>query len=373
MPRLNHLLTALTLFAAQSALAAPTLYAVNPFSNSGADASNFGLYALNPANGAVLANHVISVPGRTVTGANGLTMDPATHTAYAIVKAQGVSGRLLITLDLETGVGTEVGNLGDNFSSIAFRSDGQLFGVTGDGASVPETLYMLDKATAARTAVLTLGNGADGEVIAYRPDTNEFHHFSGNSTVVHERFSANAPYVPITNVSGNLGSGEVFGAVWDPSQNLFYLSNISSQLQTVDAAGTLSPALGVMPQDMRGMILQLDQTITGFAPPSSAQVGSAPLTLTATPGASVRPVVFSTTSAATICTVVGDQVNWIGPGTCTLVANQEGDASYASAAPVTADVQVLAAPVGVPALGRWALAALAAMLLWMGIRKKVSA
>ncbi|MGB3072244.1 MAG: hypothetical protein WBC18_27115 [Ottowia sp.] len=373
-----HLLAGLlgmaALAAAHVALAAPTLYAVNPFSNTSVSSDTFGLYALNPADASVLASQVITVPGRTITGANGLAMDPTSHVAYAIVRASGVSGRLLVTLDLATGVGTEVGNLGDNFASIAFRSDGQLFGVTGDGATVPETLYTIDKATAAKTLAVSLGNGADGEVIAYNPVSGEFHHFSGNGTVIYERFPATAPYTPITNVSPSMGGGETFGAVWDPSQSRFYLSNISSQLRTVDATGTLGPVLGSTPNDLRGLILQLGQAITAFAPATTAVASGTPITLMATAGPSTQPVVFSTTSTAGICTVSGNQVTYVGPGTCTLVANQAGDASYATAPPVSVDVLVSAAPparpTAVPTLGTLALGALAGMLGLLGGRRR---
>lgn len=356
-----------------SVTAAPLLYAVNPFQNTGADASSFGFYTLSPADGSVIASHVITVPGRTVTGANGIAMDPVSHTAYAIVKVNGVAGRLLITLDLVTGVGVEVGNLGDNFSSITFRADGQLFGVTGDGATVPETLYTINKANATASVAIALGNGADGEVIAYNPVTGEIHHFSGNGTSVHERFPASSPYTPLTNVVADQGSGEVFGAVWDPSQNQFYLSDISSRLRTITAEGVLGPVLGTMVQDMRGMVLQLDQSIINFAPPATATAGTAPSTLTSTGGPSVNPVVYSTTSAPSVCTVSGNQVTYVGAGVCDLVANQSGDASYQNALPVLASVQVLprvvqiAQPTPVPTLGTIALALLSGLLGALGL------
>ena len=41
-----------------------------------------------------------------------------------------------------------------------------LYGVTGDGADTPESLFTIDITTAATTLVLALGNGSDGEEIA---------------------------------------------------------------------------------------------------------------------------------------------------------------------------------------------------------------
>jgi len=250
--------------------AAPArLFAVNPFNNGteggGAGApiekalapGDYGFYEINPLNGAIIASRIITVPGRTITGAVALTLDPTTGTAYVVAKASGVSGggRLLLTVNLDTAVGVEIGNLGDNFSSLAFRSDGQLMGVTGDGATVPETLYLINKATAAKTLATTLGNGADGEVIAYNPNDNSLYHFSGNGTTVYERVLATAPYT-VTPISGALGAGgEIFGAVWDPSRNAFLISNISSELRTVTTSGTVSAPITTFPNDLRGMAL----------------------------------------------------------------------------------------------------------------------
>ena len=235
---------------------AQALFGVNPFGN---DASNppgsFGLYYLNPETGAIINGRVITVAGRDITGAQGLALDPTTGQVYAVARAASVSGRLLIRLDLATGVGVEVGNLGDNFSSIAFRGDGQLFGVTGDGATVPETLYLIDKATAAKVVATPLGNGADGEVIAYHPPSNSFFHWSGNATIVFERIQATPPFtvtnIPITGSTG----GEVFGAVWDPLRGQFLVHNIASSMDFWTTSGLRSNAQAPTIEDVRGMVL----------------------------------------------------------------------------------------------------------------------
>ncbi|MBK8520915.1 MAG: DUF11 domain-containing protein [Chitinophagaceae bacterium] len=129
-----------------------------------------------------------TLSGFTITGINGLATHPMTGEHYSILKVSGVSGRVLAKINLQTGVCTQIGNLGDNFSSITFRYDGQLFGVTGDGATVPETLYLIDHTNATKTLVRALGAGADGEVICYNPDDNFIYHWSGNGTVVYEKY-----------------------------------------------------------------------------------------------------------------------------------------------------------------------------------------
>lgn len=54
-----------------------------------------------------------------------------------------------------------------------------LFGVTGDGGITPETLFTIDTNDASSTFFQTLGNGTDGESIAFNPDDLLMYHMSG--------------------------------------------------------------------------------------------------------------------------------------------------------------------------------------------------
>ena len=85
------------------------------------------------------------------------------------------------------------------------------------------------------------------------------------------------------------------------------------------------------------------QTITNFAPPAFYLFGAAPLTLTAAGGGSSSPVLFATTSAASICTVSGNVLTVSGAGTCALTADQAEAAGYLAAAQVTANILILKA------------------------------
>ncbi len=190
--------------------------------------------------------------GGSLTGTNGIAKHPNSGTIYTINKQSAVSGRMLGKLDVQTGLVTLIGNLGDNFSSITFRGD-SLFGVTGDGASVPETVYLIDTATAAKTLYRSLGNGADGEVICYNPSDDMIYHWSGNGTVVFEKFSPVNSGDPVVNIPivGSVG-GETFGSVYI-GNNKFYNSNISSAFQRWSANGNVSPNMGSNPDDLRGL------------------------------------------------------------------------------------------------------------------------
>lgn len=53
---------------------------------------------------------------------------------------------------------------------------------------MPETMYLIDHTNATKVFATSLGNGADGEVILHVPESNAFYHWSGNSTMVFEKF-----------------------------------------------------------------------------------------------------------------------------------------------------------------------------------------
>ena len=76
------------------------------------------------------------------------------------------------------------------------------------------------------------------------------------------------------------------------------------------------------------------QTITFTStPPTDAIVGGSIYKVSATGGASENDIIFSIDSSATsVCSIGGGFiVSFIGPGTCTLDANQGGNANYAAA------------------------------------------
>ncbi len=178
--------------------------------------------------------------------------------------------RRLATLDLATGNATNVGLLADNFSSLAFTSSGTLYGVTGDGATVPETLYTLNKTTAAATLVVALGNGADGEVIAFNPVNGLMYHWSGNSTPLFE--SINLTTFAVTPIAqSGAAHGEVFGAVWNAQAGNFFITDIGSQLFTQTTGGAVTLLGSAAATDYRGLALIAPPPASGI--PTLSQWG----------------------------------------------------------------------------------------------------
>ena len=82
------------------------------------------------------------------------------------------------------------------------------------------------------------------------------------------------------------------------------------------------------------------QAITGFTPATPiTYVSGGTFTLSATGGASGNPVTFASTTSS-ICSVSGNTVTVLAVGTCTLTANQAGNASYSAALEKTANVVI---------------------------------
>ena len=79
------------------------------------------------------------------------------------------------------------------------------------------------------------------------------------------------------------------------------------------------------------------QTIN-FTAPSDAALSDSPVTVSA--AATSGLVVAFTSETLTVCTVAGNQVTLLTSGTCTITADQAGDATYAPAPPVTRSFQV---------------------------------
>jgi RHS repeat-associated protein len=88
---------------------------------------------------------------------------------------------------------------------------------------------------------------------------------------------------------------------------------------------------------------QTAQTITGFSPATPISfTNSQTFTVSATGGGSGNPVVFASTTTA-VCTVAGTNgstVSVLKVGTCTLTANQAGNASFSAAPQVSRNVVI---------------------------------
>lgn len=224
---------------------APLIWGASPFQDS--------LWAVDTTAWLPVINVQPVATGSTITGITGLAFDPTTYKSYAILKIS--PSRFLAEISLQTGSCTIKGDLADRFSSITFDKSGQLYGATGNGATVPEAFFKIDKATASNTLVFSMGNGADGEIICYNRFDDKMYHWSGNGTPVFESWPiASTSYTPANiTISGTPG-GETFGAICLKA-NDFIISNISSDFKHTTAAGAYGNSIFTAPDDLRGLVM----------------------------------------------------------------------------------------------------------------------
>ncbi|MDP1806093.1 MAG: hypothetical protein Q8K72_13060, partial [Acidimicrobiales bacterium] len=94
-------------------------------------------------------------------------------------------------------------------------------------------------------------------------------------------------------------------------------------------------------------VVKANQTIN-FPQPGARTAGDAPFTVSAS-ASSGLPVTFSVPSGGP-CTISGATVTILGPGTCSITANQAGDATYNAAPAVTRNVTIAKASPTISAL-----------------------
>jgi hypothetical protein len=110
---------------------------------------------------------------------------------------------------------------------------------------------------------------------------------------------------------------------------------LTSTAVFTDDALNVSPSSQTIP--LQGTGLQQSQAIT-FGALSNLALGGVPFALSAT-ASSGLPVSFASTTTS-VCTVSGTTATLVAAGTCTIQATQAGDATYATATPVSQSFQV---------------------------------
>jgi len=190
--------------------------------------------------------------GFTVTGATGLSFNPVDGLYYAIVKVSG-GPRRLATVDPETGVCTDIGSMGANFSTITFTPAGKLYAMAGNGAGVfAQRLYSVDITTGVPTFLAgPYPLSADGEVLAFNPGDGFIYHWSGNATALMEKIDTGT-FVATPVVQSGEAHGEVFGAVYKGGGE-FYVTDINSRALTITSAGFVTLVATGLPDDIRGL------------------------------------------------------------------------------------------------------------------------
>ncbi|MGB3074301.1 MAG: MopE-related protein, partial [Chitinophagales bacterium] len=171
------------------------------------------IYYFDPLTFEDLSSLTLTLPGFTVKGGLAIDKNPVNGIIYAILNVfiSGNTYRKLVTVDMESGVCALVGNLDDYlFSSFTFTPSGKLYGVTGESGVNPTTLFEINTDDGTTTLLTQLGNGADGEVIAFNKDDGFIYHWSDG---VFEKI--NTVTLEITDIpESGYNYFEIMGAVY---------------------------------------------------------------------------------------------------------------------------------------------------------------
>jgi hypothetical protein len=214
-------------------------------------------------------------------------------------------------------LGLAVGNFnGDNFQDLVAVGSDNLAVLLGNGSG---------GFAAATNIPLTAGTNATSVVVG---------DFNGDGFA--DLATANRGSNNITVLLGN-GSGGFSAATGSP----FAVGTFPDSLAVADFNGdgiedlaTANNGDGTVTVLLGAVVGSAPQTIT-FGPLSSVTYGVSPFTVSATSTSGLAVSLASATSyAPAICTVSGNTVTIIGGGTCSIIASQAGNATYAAAATV---------------------------------------
>ena len=245
----------------------PVLYSVSPRDDI--------LRTVDPATGDTLSEITMTLLGGTgdeVDGATGLAAHPVTGELWGLIKPnvpEECKGRLLGVIDPSTGIVDVVGSTGDGFAGIAFDASGTLYGVTGDGACDPESLYALSPTDATPTFLCDLPNDeGDGAMLAFNPDDDRLYYASGLSDPIFERIDDSSvdpcattgiPLLPFNDFFGETfaltywvaegvflwteNAGELYRATADGSEDLIFVGDLDHSSKGLAFVNPVTPSV----------------------------------------------------------------------------------------------------------------------------------
>ena len=202
---------------------------------------------------AVLSSNSLTLAGFTVLGAQAVTWNSDDLKFYAIVTTT-TSNRRLVIVNPSSGVCTDIGDMGGQYSTLTYSSTtGTLYTMGGaGGGAIAERLYSVNITTAATTF---LGGpyslGADGEVIAYNYDDGFIYHWSGNATANMEKINLTT-FAATPVVQSGLVHNEIFGAVYQGGGR-FLATDINNNAITITSAGVVALQASGLVFEPRGL------------------------------------------------------------------------------------------------------------------------
>lgn len=250
---------------------------------AGASTTSNAVYKLNQADYSLVGGAPLSatlIPANTIDGFVSIATDPTSGTHYALIIEDGVAGVVLTTINMQTGQCNKIAELGDNFKTIAFNANGNLFGITGEASPNPETMYRIDKTTGALSLFRILASGSDDEVLAYNNTDHLFYHWSGNPTDTWNRFDTTGLDAVETLTFSPTSDGAI-GALYDGGS--FIVSNTDQEWRAWDVMGVIGTPLATFSEPVRGLVTQTRESSISTTEPTAICPGSS-VTLRVTGG-----------------------------------------------------------------------------------------
>jgi len=208
------------------------------------------------ANANVVQSFKITETGAApISGFTGMTKDPTNSTIYVVVNG---TPRYLATLNEGANTITKIANLSDKISGIACNSLGALFGISGDGATLPRRLFSINKTSGVMTqlADFSADINDDGESIGFNSTDNFMYRLAGGNYVYKINLSNNTETL-ITDALANAGvSGH---ALYYDGSNFISMTN---SMCTMTAAGVQTNC-NQIDLNIKGI---LPRTIVGLDP-----------------------------------------------------------------------------------------------------------
>src|SRR6266542_2003127 len=159
---------------------------------------------VNPATGATISIKGITIPVPYLPYITGMAAHPTRGEFFMLVESVSsptgpICQHLLAKIDPATGAATIIGNTGACFASLAFHSNGTLYGVTNSEGAKPPSLFTLDTTSATPTLLISFdtvgvssGAGFGGSGLAFNP-TDGLLYRSGRVDVSDQVFQAINP------------------------------------------------------------------------------------------------------------------------------------------------------------------------------------
>ena len=227
---------------------------------------------VNPATGATISIQGIRLQPGITYGAyiTGLAAHPTSGEFFTLVESapspRGPTDpwcqHLLAKLDLATGAATIIGNTGICFASLAFHSNGTVYGITNSEGAVPPALFTLDTSNAKPTFLIsfdtvgvTSGAVVYGSSLAFNPSDGLLYR-SGlvGVTNVDQIFqSINPDTLAVTNIPLSGSPTDPIIALTRSSGNTLLGADTGNRLISITTGG-FRTVIGPMDHLARGMV-----------------------------------------------------------------------------------------------------------------------